>query len=499
MSQIVRGACLVGAVVIFASASAALADSRIFSARSAKPDVTIEQALVDGNALPVIGRGEGSTIFRLDTESGPVPCTNEVEFVTSDQQHVAFAGDFCALNWQVTVDGSEAAAPAAPAPSRIVVAGGTQSVTLATDDPKITIEGVTLDRQPIAIVERKANTVRIEVEGTTDGVKCQRELGLHLSDQRSLDRNVNICANDGSLVVALAEGAAKSASSGSTTEAAGPPPPPPAAAADGAPGVSPQPAESQSPAETASLPQPAEPGAEPVPAPEVALPMVWSFAGEGDSASLTFGVAESDAIAFTASCTRPAKQAQAVLPPLVPDLQPGAPVSVVLSAGAFSKTYAGVGSPVSEETGQSQPLLEVPLGDPLWQAIISESLLIATAAPEPPYEISLKGSAGPARQFLATCAPELAPPPVAVAQPGGPGTTVSFSCADGTNVTVTFDRAKQTALLAEPGAPPVLLYRRPARVGEQFIAGPSRLVGRDETIRWTRFGERPRVCWPAFG
>ena len=193
------------------------------------------------------------------------------------------------------------------------------------------------------------------------------------------------------------------------------------------------------------------------------------------------------------------------LSPVGPSLKPGARISVRFSAGAFAKTYPGVGSPISDETGESQPQITVGANDALWQAIIGEQQLTAAALPNPPVVISLKGSAAMTRRFLGLCGA-----PIVAAAPGGAVGqhrrrradrrarlfTVNYSCGDGSAFAITFDVAHTTAQVAEPGAAPVTLHRTPARPGDHFVAGPSQLVGEGEVIRWSRGGELARVCRP---
>ena len=228
----------------------AFADTEIFSVKTTAPGIAVEKAFQNGEELVLVGHGDGSSLFRIDSSTAPVPCTNHIVFVTNDQQKVDFAADFCVLNWALTLDVKTAAtppppaapAPAPPAPRRHQLrplrhpagragspAAGCranrtasvaapavaapapgpaatvpkQTVTIKTDDPMITVKEVTLDRQPVKISGMDKNAVKIEVAGGAQGVKCQRYLGVVLSNGRSIARPTNICANNGNVVVAL--------------------------------------------------------------------------------------------------------------------------------------------------------------------------------------------------------------------------------------------------------------------------------------------------------
>ena len=101
MFPAVRLSVFAGLTVILA-VTAAAADTRIFSARASAPGVTIEQALRNDTPLPLVGRGDGATLFRID-DPATVSCANHLVFVTSTGEHVDLAADLCALNWDVTV------------------------------------------------------------------------------------------------------------------------------------------------------------------------------------------------------------------------------------------------------------------------------------------------------------------------------------------------------------------------------------------------------------
>ncbi|HET7716199.1 MAG TPA: hypothetical protein VFK86_11275, partial [Bauldia sp.] len=109
---VVTAAGLLGAAL---SATSAIADSRIFTVKASEPGVTIEKAFRNGKELAMVGRGDGSTLFRIDEPSTVVACANRFDFVTSTGEKVNLAADMCVLNWEVTVD--VAAAPAPPPPA----------------------------------------------------------------------------------------------------------------------------------------------------------------------------------------------------------------------------------------------------------------------------------------------------------------------------------------------------------------------------------------------
>ena len=104
-------------LTVIAAAQPASADSRIFTARTDQAGVTIDKALRNGEELAIVGHGDGTTLFRIDSPSTPVGCANRIAFVASTGERIDLVSDMCALNWDVTVKvraADVADAPAAP-------------------------------------------------------------------------------------------------------------------------------------------------------------------------------------------------------------------------------------------------------------------------------------------------------------------------------------------------------------------------------------------------
>ncbi|MBN9009848.1 MAG: hypothetical protein J0H63_06800, partial [Rhizobiales bacterium] len=270
-----------------AALTPALADSRLFSVKADAPGVTVEQALVDGKPLAVSGKGGGVTFFRLDSP-GDVPCTARVTFVASNGARQDADVALCPQNWNFAVSFAAGSSPPAAAPSPPATAAEaeqpppaaapaapaaeTRTITIATDDPQVGIETVFIDRQAATIVNRQGNGVEVEIAG---GGSCQRDVGLKLSDGRTIARMMDLCPQSGTVLVML----------GSGSEVAG-----------------------QQPSEPAQPAAPAQPGlpAQPPPPPEEASSPVaegaWSYAAAAGNAVLSCGVPESDDCTFSAAC-----------------------------------------------------------------------------------------------------------------------------------------------------------------------------------------------------
>jgi hypothetical protein len=474
MGVFLRIGILAAAVAV---AAPALADSRLFSVKTDTPGLTVDQALVDGKPLAVSGKGGGVTFFRLDSP-GDVPCTARVTFVASNGARQDADVALCPQNWNFAVSFAAGSSPAAAAPSppataaeaeqpppAAAPAAETRTITIATDDPQVGIETVFIDRQAATIVNRQGNGVEVEIAG---GGSCQRDVGLKLSDGRTIARMMDLCPQSGTVLVML----------GSGSEVAG-----------------------QQPSEPAQPAAPAQPGlpAQPPPPPEEASSPVaegaWSYAAADGNAILSFGVPESDDGTFSAACRLTSGKASVDLLRPVDGLEENAPVQVTLFAGGFTKTYPAKGSPVSQMDGGSHPVFAVPASDPLWPALAREAQVVVSVGGGESFAISLKGSAGPVRQFLAACSPTPPPAPVAAA-PGG-GRTVNYVCQGGTSLSITYGSGLRSAFIAEPGQPPVQLAGGPTGGGSaRFANPPASLVGSGESIRWSRMGEPARTCFP---
>ena len=391
------------------------ADTRIFSVQTDRPGITITAVQRNGQALPEAGQSGARTFFQINAGSETVPCSNQLAFTASNGQRLEFIVDLCAHNWQVTLPLGTAQAPPPSTPS-------TQPVPLArltiyTDDPNVGIQEVNIDKKPMAIGTRQGNAVVIALPPGT-GLKCERDLGLALTDGRRIARMVNICVPNGAIVVAL-------------NSEAGTPVPPPVVSQPpvaGPPFGAPPPAVPP----VVSVPPAAPP---PGAGPEVIEGLKWSFGGDGNRASLAYALPESDHVEFFASCNRGSKQIDIGLDRSAPEVREGASVPVTLTAGTFAKTYTATGSEISAMSGLSHPELTTTTDDPLWPALIRGDYLVIQTGSAPAYALSLKGSSATAKPFLAACSPQVAavpPPPPGFPAPPAPGGQVGgdYSCAE---------------------------------------------------------------------
>src|SRR6476646_4949453 len=81
MTRIAPGCAAVAALIAFTLPASA--DSRLFSVRADKPGATIDQAVANGQALTVAGKGGGVTFFRMDNPAGAIDCHQHFAFVAS--------------------------------------------------------------------------------------------------------------------------------------------------------------------------------------------------------------------------------------------------------------------------------------------------------------------------------------------------------------------------------------------------------------------------------
>jgi len=394
---------------------------------------------------------------------------------------------------------AEAAQPpaaGAQGPAAGIIAGSTQMVTITTDDPAIGIDEVFIEKESIEIQSKQGNSVEVAVGGGPGQIPCQRDLGLKLSDGRTIARQVNICDHNWSVLVMLGGGEAPAA-------AATPPATPPAAP--------PQPPVANAP--------PAEPA--PPPGPTLAQGEAWAFTPGAGTVTVIYGVPRSERGDFTASCRPGGRDITVGILRPMPGGQVGEPLPISLGAGALARTYRAVASPIVNVAAGPHPQFKTTPADALWQALIHEKVLVVQVGQAPPFSIPLQGSGQAIKPFLAACAGAPPPPPAAAGGPppppaaaagpppvvaGGPsappgpppGGGLPYQCSDGSTLSIRWDNRQGSALVVEPGSQPILVYRGAAGRPDvaRYTAGPAFLVGHGETLRWSRAGEPPKVCRP---
>lgn len=491
MRGLIRGLAVVavaGAAALWGASLWAQAESRLFTVRTDASGVTVTRATVNGRDLQVAGQSGGSTFFRIDNPAGAVPCNNRVQFTTSTNRVFDVTADFCANNWEIVLGvAANTPAPApqpapAPAPPPAVAVPAPQigqPVVITTDDPTASILEVFLRGQPVPINARQGNYVRIVAPTGPQGLECQRDLGLALSDGRRIARLVDICQSNFVVTVALTGGPR-------------PPAPPPTFLPQPTQPIQPQPG---------PQPVPQPPVAQPVPqpgAPEFVNNMTWTFDPlDGRNAALHYMIPNSEISEFSAQCAAGAGQMTVTLNRAPPTAQPGQQLRVQLTAGGFSQIYSATMGPVNEVTSRSHPVMRIAASDGLWPALARENAVAIAIDGVPPYALSLRGSAANVRPFLAFCTQAAVPPAPTPIPPVGPGPSVNavgFQCDDGSFLSVGFDQS--AAVVSEPGLPPVVLYRAPpSPEGAVYAAGMSRLIGRSDSVSYFREGAYPRTCY----
>jgi VHL beta domain len=358
----------------------ALADTRIFSVQTDRPGTTVTAIERNGQSLSQVGQSGVRTFFEINDGDATVPCSNQLAFTVSNGQRLEYIVDLCAHNWQVTLPLGAAEAP--PASSTTPSAPSTPptapaSLTVYTDDPTVGIDEINIDKQPVAVANRQGNAVSVNLSPAQRS-KCEHDLGLALDDGRRIARMVDVCTPNGSIVVALNDDSA----------APGPAPPPIASE----PAVPPPPP-------VASTPPPPPSNGEI----EVVEGLSWSSSGEGNRATLTYGLANSDQAEFFAGCNRGSRQVEVSLERSAPEVRPGASVSVTFTAGIYAHTFTATGSDINAVTGRSQPELTIATDDPFWTALIKEAFLVVQTGTATPYALSLKGSSAAGRPFIDAC------------------------------------------------------------------------------------------------
>ena len=316
---------------------------------------------------------------------------------------------------------------------------------------------------------RQGRYVRIIAPTGPPGFECQRDLGLALSDGRRIARLVDICQSNFLVVVALVGGPR-------------PPPPPQASCRAAAAG----------PAAAAAADAQPQPALPPPPAgPSSSTGMVWMFDADGSQRQPRLRHPEHRRRASSPrSAQRGRARSRSRSTARRPGSAPGSQVAVRFTAGAFAKTYTATGSPVSELSGLSHPVMQISApAIRCGRRSIRESVLTIAIGPDAALRPVAPGSAAQGvRQFLAACNPPPRPAGAAAAAACPvPAPTPSASSATTARSSAS-PSTRRRAVVNEPGVPPIVLFRAPSQGGARYVGGLSELIGRAEEIYWTRDG-----------
>lgn len=412
------------ATAVLLAPQAAAAETRIVSLKSSIKDVTVDSVKSGNRTLKEVGRGSGILFVEAGRESVPFTCEQALTINLSDGRSLSKTYDLCAINYVVDVAATDLAAKRETA-TRIE----RKLVMIQTDDDTA-IRDVAIDGTAMKVRRRSKARVFVEVDGDPKNggqIACRRNLRLVLADGRILQDEVDICG-DWKVTVdtkaALARGSAggvrQAVPSGSGPSA------PPLAGGVRRPDTSlrgsteESPSRSRDTAAGARAPSqtPAGPSetadTSPAQAPEDAVDTAvvpvfenrtWYVEREGgDSLALIYGRRETDDRGFLASCRPGSGEIDFVLQTAVDGLTPGGTISVTLSAREQTRSYTARGSSANTESGESDAVVSLSANDPIWTALIRGSTLAVGVDGDWVYRVSLSGSAGPVRQFQATCA-----------------------------------------------------------------------------------------------
>ncbi len=147
---------------------------------------------------------------------------------------------------------------------------------------------------------------------------------------------------------------------------------------------------------------------EPAPLEGFDAPYVWAAGlpiGESNNrgAVLVHGVPETDDIDFYARCLVGSGDIEIMFQQTVPALQQGDSLLISLATRRFTESYVGVGSALEPESGVPLPLLTLSNGSSLWNRMVLDRELRINLGGHATYNVSLKGSAKPVRDFIKAC------------------------------------------------------------------------------------------------
>ncbi len=228
---------------------------------------------------------------------------------------------------------------------------------------------------------------------------------------------------------------------------------------------------------------------------------VWSFDHyDGDqngqtTYALSYGVPETDAVAFTATCH--SGMQGPTMPVLLSvdygDAPDGAPVTARMRSGTFDATYAAV---VSSQSSESAGILvQVGANDPLWHVLSHGGSIAFSAGDGQPITVSLEGSSKPVEEFLQTCRSVFAETDAATPRPPQL-LTYQYVCDDGTQFRAQFDnsRSYSIAVLSFSDGPEVPLIQAESGSGARYSNGDDTLSTQGDTAVLSRIGKPDVNC-----
>jgi len=168
--------------------------TRVLTIRTVPADTTLQSVFVDGQRANIISSQNGYTFIEIRGETHNFGCKYTLSIIAENGRFLRKQYDLCNSVWQIDVsfedDGSGASQ---------------KQISIVPSDPEVRVYSLSLDGKPQSFTAfMESNRVEFTLKRGPSGFKCSTKLKALLSTGKSFSEQVDLCANDNEVVLDLA-------------------------------------------------------------------------------------------------------------------------------------------------------------------------------------------------------------------------------------------------------------------------------------------------------
>lgn len=179
--------------VMFAMNANAQLSTRVLTIRTMPADTKLQSVFIDGQRAKIISNQSGYAFVEIRADVNDFRCKYTLSIIAENGRFLRKQFDLCENVWQIDVsfedDGSGASQ---------------KQISIVPSDPKVRIFSLSLNGKPQSFTAfMDSNRVEFTLRRGPSGYKCSTELEVLLSNGNSYKEQVDLCANNNEVVLDL--------------------------------------------------------------------------------------------------------------------------------------------------------------------------------------------------------------------------------------------------------------------------------------------------------
>ncbi|MFT6657218.1 hypothetical protein [Maritalea sp.] len=182
------------ALTVLTLSAQAQQSTRVLTIRTSPADITLQSVFVDGQRAKIISNQNGYAFIEIRGETHNFGCKYTLSIIAENGRFLRKEYDLCASVWQIDVGFEDDATGASQ-----------KQILVVPSDPAVRIFSLSVDGKPQSFTAfMDSNRIEFTLKSGPSGYKCTTELEALLSNGNTFKDKVELCANDNEVVLDLA-------------------------------------------------------------------------------------------------------------------------------------------------------------------------------------------------------------------------------------------------------------------------------------------------------